>query len=161
MPARLYTAQQSRAVDRCAIEDHGIPGAQLMARAARAAFERLLAEFGQPESLQILYGPGNNGGDGLLVAVLAVGRAIPVKIYSLGGGARSADARRAEERARAAGLEASPYAPGVLEDRGVLVDAMLGTGTTGALREEYAAAVTELNALASTSTPRSSRTPGA
>ncbi|MEO1079939.1 MAG: NAD(P)H-hydrate dehydratase [Pseudomonadota bacterium] len=149
MSARLYTAEQSRAVDGCAIEVHGIPGAQLMARAARAAFERLLQEFGQPECLQILYGPGNNGGDGLLLAVLAHGRGIPVKLFALGGGARSADARRAEERARGAGLEPHSYAPGVLEDRGVLVDAMLGTGTSGALREEYAAAVADLNALKS------------
>ncbi|MEL7044001.1 MAG: NAD(P)H-hydrate dehydratase [Pseudomonadota bacterium] len=149
MPARLYTAEQSRAVDGCAIDVHGIPGAQLMARAARAAFERLLQEFGQPECLQILYGPGNNGGDGLLLAVLARGRGIPVKLFAVGGGARSPDARRAEERARGAGLEPHTYAPGVLEDRGVLVDAMLGTGTSGALREEYAAAVADLNTLKS------------
>ncbi|MEM6774999.1 MAG: NAD(P)H-hydrate dehydratase [Pseudomonadota bacterium] len=147
MPAHLYTAEQSRAVDRCAIDIHGIPGEQLMARAARAAFERLLQEFGAPECLQILYGPGNNGGDGLLLAVLAQGRGIPVRLYALGGGARSADARRAEERARGVGVEPLPFTPGVLEDRGVLVDAMLGTGTSGALREEYALAVAELNAL--------------
>jgi NAD(P)H-hydrate epimerase len=146
-PAWLYTAAQSRAVDRCAIEEHGLPGPGLMARAARAAFARLLAEAPAPEFLQVLCGPGNNGGDGLLLALLASGRGMPLRVFLVDGPARSPDAQRAEARLRAAGVEPEPYVQGALEARGVIVDAMLGTGIRGALRERYAAAVAEVNAL--------------
>jgi hydroxyethylthiazole kinase-like uncharacterized protein yjeF len=144
---RLYTAAQSRAVDRAAIEDHGLPGPLLMARAARAAFQRLLAEVPEPESLQILCGPGNNGGDGLLVGVLAAGRGIPVRVFLVGGEPKSDDAQAAASRARGAGLVLEKFTPGVLEARGVVVDGMLGTGITGAPRDAYAAAIAEVNAL--------------
>ena len=35
----LYTAEQTRALDHCAIHDHSIPGITLMSRAASAAFD--------------------------------------------------------------------------------------------------------------------------
>jgi NAD(P)H-hydrate epimerase len=140
-PRRLYSAAQSRAVDRCAIDEHGLAGPRLMARAARAAFARLLEEVPQPECLQILCGPGNNGGDGRLLAILAAGRGIPVALYEVGGAARSADAVQAAQRAAGAGLEALAYAGEALEPRGVIVDAMLGTGIRGAPRDTYAQAI--------------------
>lgn len=146
-PQWLYTAEQSRAVDRCAIEEHAMPGPVLMARAARAAFARLLAEVPMPEYLQVLCGPGNNGGDGLLLALLAAGRGLPLRVFLVDGPARSPDAEDAEARLRAAGVAPEAYAAGSLEARGVIVDAMLGTGIRGALRERYAAAVAEINAL--------------
>lgn len=139
-PRRLYSAEQSRAVDRCAIDQHGLCGPRLMARAARAAFRRLLDEAPQPECLQILCGPGNNGGDGRLLAILAAGRGIPVTLYEVGGAARSDDAVRAAQRAAGAGLEARPY-EGALARRGIIVDAMLGTGIRGAPRDAYARAI--------------------
>ncbi|MEE4277196.1 MAG: NAD(P)H-hydrate dehydratase, partial [Halieaceae bacterium] len=144
---RLYTAEQSRAVDRYAIEILGIPGERLMARAARAAFACLLREHAQPQCLQVLCGPGNNGGDGLLLAVLAAGRGIPVRVFLVGGEPRSPDACLAAARARGAGLVLEPFTADLLESRGVVVDAMLGTGVRGALRREYAEAVAAVNGL--------------
>jgi hydroxyethylthiazole kinase-like uncharacterized protein yjeF len=148
VPTRLYTAAQSRAVDRCAIEQHDLPGPVLMARAARAAFNLLLERFDSPGLLQVLCGPGNNGGDGLLLAVLAAGRGLPVRVFLVDGEPRSEDARAAAARARSAGLALEPFDPAALVDSGVLVDAMLGTGIEGEVREQYRAAITAVNALA-------------
>jgi len=145
-PHRLYTAKQSRAVDRAAIEEHGLPGARLMARAARAAFARLLEEVPAPSYLQVLCGPGNNGGDGLLLAVLAAGRGIPVRVHLVGGTPKTDDARAAAKRAQGAGLDLETFTPGALETRGVIIDALLGTGIKGAPREAYAQAIREINA---------------
>ena len=65
---RLYTAEQTRALDRTAIEGHGVPGITLMSRAANAAFDCLIGAWPELEQLQVLCGTGNNGGDGLAVA---------------------------------------------------------------------------------------------
>jgi hydroxyethylthiazole kinase-like uncharacterized protein yjeF len=146
-PRRLYDAAQSRAVDRGVIERHGLAGPVLMARAARAAFRELLRRWPRPERLQVLCGPGNNGGDGLLLAALARGRAIPVTALLVDGEPRSPDARRAAERARAAGVVLAPFAAAQLEGAGVVVDGMLGTGISGAPRPAYAAAIDAVNNL--------------
>lgn len=146
-PQRLFTAEQSRAVDRQAIDAHGLSGPLLMARAARAAFEFLLAQQPSPQRLQVLCGPGNNGGDGFLLAMLALGRGIESSVLLLDGESRSADAIAALARARSAGIVVKDYRPGALVDQGVVVDAMLGTGISGEVRPQYRAAIEELNAL--------------
>ncbi|MEH6584895.1 MAG: bifunctional ADP-dependent NAD(P)H-hydrate dehydratase/NAD(P)H-hydrate epimerase, partial [Halioglobus sp.] len=52
----LYTAAQTRALDKAAIEDCGIPGITLMARAAAASFELLMDLWPNVEQLQVLNG---------------------------------------------------------------------------------------------------------
>jgi NAD(P)H-hydrate epimerase len=151
LPLRLYTAAQSRAVDREAIDAHGLSGPQLMARAARAAFALLLAQQpepgAEPELLQVLCGPGNNGGDGLLLAMLARGRGIATRVLLIDGAPRSTDAIAAAARAESAGVELEHYQAGSLVDGGVIVDAMLGTGITGELRCEYREVIACVNAM--------------
>ena len=147
-PVQLYTAAQSRAVDRCAIDEHGLPGPQLMARAARAAFNELLARWPAPARVQILCGPGNNGGDGLLLGMLAAGRGLPTQLLLVDGEPRSEDARLALQRVRRAGLEPEAFASERLRPDAVLVDAMLGTGISGAPRASYARAIDALRARA-------------
>ncbi len=147
-PLWLYTAEQSRRVDRAAIDDQRLPGPILMARAARAAFSLLLAKTPAPALIQVLCGPGNNGGDGLLLAALAQDRGIPTRVFLIAGEPRSDDARAAAARARSTGLELEAFDALALIDDGVVVDAMLGTGISGELREEYLEAVNAVNRLA-------------
>jgi NAD(P)H-hydrate epimerase len=143
----LYTAEQSRQVDRAAIEGQALPGILLMARAARGAFRFLLGQCPAPTRLQVLCGPGNNGGDGLLLAALAKERGICVEVYLIAGEPRSNDARAAAARARAGGLELQIFSAAALVDDGVVVDAMLGTGISGTLRDEYLSAIRAVNCL--------------
>ena len=116
--------------------------------AERAAFERVLERGPQPELLQVLCGPGNNGGDGLLLAMLAQGRGIPVRVYLVDGPPRTDDAQRAAARARRAGIAPRRFEAAALEARGVVVDAMLGTGIRGAPRAPYREAIAAVNASA-------------
>lgn len=145
-PSILYSAEQSRRVDRCAIEEHGASGPGLMARAARAAFRVLLERWPKPARVQIVCGPGNNGGDGLLLGALAAGRGIPTEIWLVDGEPRSADAQLAASRARAAGLSPAAFASDVLSEDAVIVDALLGTGFRDRPREHYALAIDAINA---------------
>ena len=145
----LYTAAQTRALDRCAIEQHGIPGITLMSRAAQAAFRHLMSAWPDPVCLQVLCGSGNNAGDGFLIADLAHKRGIDVRILLVGASARiTGDAQIALAQAVANGVKVEPYHDGVLIPEGVVVDALLGTGLSGEVRENYRQAIEAVNGLA-------------
>lgn len=142
---QLYTAEQTRALDRCAIDEQGIPGATLMSRAASATLGRLLARWPDPGKLQVFCGTGNNGGDGFLIADQAHKRGIPVLVLQLGDTTKiRGDALTARNQALRNGVPFAPFT-GDFEDAGVMVDAMLGTGLGGDVRSEYAAAIERLN----------------
>ena len=144
---RLYTAEQTRALDRCAIVDHGVPGITLMSRAARSAFDALVDSWPDPGHIQVLCGTGNNGGDGFLVADNAHKRGIPVTVWQLGDASRIAgDAKIARDQALAKGVDIRDWAGGILVGEGVVVDAMLGTGLGGDVRGDYAHAIEAINA---------------
>lgn len=64
-------------IDRRSIVEFGIPEAALMERAGEAVAKEIARRWrGRP--VDVLCGPGRNGGDGLVVARLAGGRAIPL-----------------------------------------------------------------------------------
>jgi NAD(P)H-hydrate epimerase len=146
LPDTLHTAAETRAMD-AAIIEAGTPGIQLMKRAARAALDTLLAHWPEPAAITVLCGSGNNGGDGYLLAALACERNIPVHIFALATAERlSGDARRAYDYALDAGVSINIWHEGMpLPPTGVVVDALLGTGSDGAPRETYAAAIDTIN----------------
>jgi len=143
---KLYTAEQTRALDHCAIHDYKIPGITLMSRAATAAFRALLDTWPDPECIQVLCGTGNNGGDGFLVADLAHKRGIPVTVLQIGDPQKiGGDALLAREQALANGVKIVPLEDAPLMSVGVIVDAMLGTGLGGDVRGEYLEAIQAIN----------------
>ena len=69
---RLVRGAEMAAIDRQTIEEVGLPGAVLMERAGQQAAERFSAFMSKAGSergrrVLVLCGPGNNGGDGLVV----------------------------------------------------------------------------------------------
>ena len=143
----LYTAAEVRALDRAAIDGAGIPGIVLMSRAGRAVFDLVRARYPGALPIHVVCGAGNNGGDGFVVARLAADRGLPVTVSLVGEQARiTGDARLALEAALAAGVALQPFAPGTRLDAGVIVDALLGTGLGGPVREAHAAAIAAMNA---------------
>ena len=144
-PLSLHDAAQVRALD-ARLMAAGTPGAVLMQRAAQAAWRALRRRWPQVRKLCVLAGPGNNAGDGYLLAVLARRAGWDVQVYSLADPARLRDAAaQAYAEACAQGVQVQPWhAEAVLD--GLLVDAMLGTGLAGELREPYASAVARINA---------------
>jgi NAD(P)H-hydrate epimerase len=144
-PLSLHDAAQVRALD-ARLMAAGTPGAVLMQRAAQAAWRALRRRWPQLRKLCVLAGPGNNGGDGYLLAAIARRAGWDVQVYSLADPARLRDAAaQAYAEACAQGVQVQPWhAEAVLD--GLLVDAMLGTGLAGELREPYASAVARINA---------------
>jgi NAD(P)H-hydrate epimerase len=136
-----------REIDRLAIASCHVPGVELMERAG-AAVARAVRELGPTGRVAVLCGPGNNGGDGYVVARLLHAEGRKVEVIGLAPPERhSADARAMREKLVAAGLAVSaPETLQVWEDGGpasgdVVIDALLGTGLTRAPEGEISDAV--------------------
>jgi hydroxyethylthiazole kinase-like uncharacterized protein yjeF len=140
----LYDAEQMRALDAWAMGECGIPGIELMERAG-AGLARLTAEVAPAGDIAVVCGGGNNGGDGYVAARLLrqQGRAVRVLATS-DPAALTGDA--AVNRDRLPGDGPQPFGGERLRDAAVIVDAVLGTGFTGAPREDVAAAIAAMNA---------------
>jgi ADP-dependent NAD(P)H-hydrate dehydratase / NAD(P)H-hydrate epimerase len=141
---RLYRAEQVRQLDRCAIEEHGIPGYVLMNRAGDAAFRTLRTRWPEARALTVCCGGGNNGGDGYVIARLAVEAGMTVQLIGLKPpGELSGDAARAARDwlQSGGGIEA-------LDERlrgDVIVDALLGTGLDRPAEGDYARLIAHIN----------------
>ncbi|MCC6208412.1 MAG: NAD(P)H-hydrate dehydratase [Gammaproteobacteria bacterium] len=147
LPLQLYRAAQVRELDRHAIEEHGIPSRALMERAGAAAFRLLRAQWPQAQRIGVVCGPGNNGGDGYVLARHAHEAGLGVTVYAVGGAERlRGAAREAADALRAAGIEARPYVGETLSGHDVVVDALLGTGLDREVDGLPRAAIEAMNA---------------
>jgi NAD(P)H-hydrate epimerase len=146
----VFTAAEMRALDARAIRELGIPGPLLMDNAgtgAAALIARWLAPI-RGKAVVVVCGKGNNGGDGFVVARRLKARGAAVRVFLVG--------RRAEVRGDAADalgrwrgrVEEVEEPSGLARALGgadVIVDALLGTGVSGAARGPVAAAIEAIN----------------
>ncbi|MDX1802691.1 MAG: NAD(P)H-hydrate dehydratase [Alcanivorax sp.] len=148
LPLALYRAAQTRELDRLAIAA-GTPGAELMQRAGQAAFDVLGECWPQARRLAVLCGGGNNGGDGYVVAWLAHQAGLSPDIYFTSPPATlKGDALTMARRCQSAAIPMRELTRDALpKDADLLVDGLLGTGLSGALRDDMAALLTALDAL--------------
>ena len=155
--SRRLSCEQCRAVDRFAIEQLAIPSCVLMENAGRNAadiVERLLKRCDQPDGVRILCGRGNNGGDGFVIARHLALRGYAVAVDLLADPATlSGDAainyRIAHNMALPIrvllDLDSITQAATDWANCSVLVDALLGTGFTGEVREPLATTIRLIN----------------
>lgn len=153
---KILTGNGIREADRITALKRGIDGLQLMEEASRglaAAIARIVrpeATAGMP--LRFLIGKGNNGGDGLAVARILSGGGYRCEVVLT-----SSETSLTEEAA--ANLRRLPAEVAVLHARDVMerdgaiacrrqtvVDAVLGTGVRGSVREPLAGMIRSLNA---------------
>jgi NAD(P)H-hydrate epimerase len=141
----IYTAAQVRELDRRAIETCGIPGYELMTRAGLATLDAIRSAWPDARALTVLCGPGNNAGDGYVVARAALQIGMTAQVVAMTPVEKlDGDARRAFEDYRAAGGLSVPWSSDALVGD-VLVDALFGIGLTRALTREFADAVDTIN----------------
>lgn len=139
------SVEEARSVDQVLGESQqdGLWG--LMSKAGLAAFEWLQAHHGQAKRIGILCGTGNNGGDGLVMATHCHQAGLEVFLYVLGADEdRSTLSMSAFRAAQAQGLTIRHF-EGDLPEADVWVDALLGIGARGELREPVRSAAQLLN----------------
>ncbi len=147
LPQALYSAAQTRQLDRLAIERCGIPGGTLMERAGQAVFRELRARWPRARRMAVVCGPGNNGGDGYVIGRLGHGAGLDVTVLAVGEDSRlRGDALTACEAARAAGVRIAPFTVAALERMELIVDALFGTGLEREVQDPWRAAIDAMNA---------------
>lgn len=148
LPEALYSAEQTRELDRQA-GAAGLSGEELMERAGHAAFELMLSRWPDVSRPAVLCGGGNNGGDGYVVARLAREAGLEPVIHHLRDPEdMKGDALTMARRARDAGVPMRALSMDDLPvDAPLLVDGLLGTGISGALREDIRALIEALDGL--------------
>jgi NAD(P)H-hydrate epimerase len=134
-----------RELDRRAIEEFGVPGIVLMENAGRGAAELLMRLNPERLPVLILCGPGNNGGDGFVMArhLDIHGWPVGVRLYSAPE-RLSGDAAVNYRPVARSGIESTVMPSGPLPRSTWIVDALFGTGLTRPLTapfDDVAAAV--------------------
>jgi NAD(P)H-hydrate epimerase len=146
---RPLTRSQVRDVDRQAIEDYGMLGLVLMENAGRNS-ATLLQSIGIAGRVTICCGKGNNGGDGFVIARHLENAGVDVRVLlSAPASSLTGDAAANLQILERAGTPiVPPPFDWVHELAGAdwIVDALLGTGTQGTLREPFLTSIAAINA---------------
>ncbi len=157
----LLTATQMRAIEQAAIASGEVTGLELMERAGRGVVEAIFEECPElakaPQKAVVLCGPGNNGGDGFVVARLLKEQAWEVEVFLYGNPEKlPPDARANYERWGELGatnpliqsaIAQAPKSrngsftilPAFADEYDLVVDALFGGGLNRSLPEELRA----------------------
>jgi hydroxyethylthiazole kinase-like uncharacterized protein yjeF len=141
----LHDASTMRAADAWAIDQQGLPSLELMEAAGLAvaeAAERIAGEG----PMRVVCGKGNNGGDGLVAARRLAEFGHDVEVLLLWpAGELSADATANLERFGGACRELDGDPAAALAGSGAVIDAVFGTGFSGAPRPPVDAVIEAIN----------------
>lgn len=146
LPLAVHTVAQVRALEHHAIQALRIPSYTLMTRAGEAALHALLRRWPQGRRIAVCCGPGNNGGDGYVLARLAQAQGVKVDLWALHDPQHlQGDARRAWQDYENAGGTVQLWAGHSLQDAAVVVDALFGIGLSRDLDAAAAQFVQAIN----------------
>lgn len=144
---RLYPASMVRELDRIAIEEHKIPGIDLMHRAGQVTWDILLNEWPDAKHILVICGGGNNAGDGYVIAKLALEAKLDVTVIAIspveklkGDALIAANEYLSLHQVPLDSLDEIEFA-----NIDVIVDAILGTGTDRVVTGRYLKAINYIN----------------
>ncbi len=145
LPRHLYCAAQVRELDRTVTEKFSIPGLTLMERAGTTAYDLLCKRWPEAQVITVVCGVGNNGGDGYVLACLALQAGKTVHLLQLGDGSKiSGDARTHYERFIEMGGKVAPFER-LPKASDVMVDGIFGTGLVREVTGEWCRAIEAIN----------------
>lgn len=151
---KVLSSAAMRGADEETIGTLGLPGAVLMENAAMRAVEFILSRCEKAKKIAIVAGPGNNGGDGLVMARLLAGADRKVSLWSsVSQGSYRGDAAINERFLKKIGfpveristMQELPLFRQALADAELIVDALLGTGLDREVQGLPAALITAIN----------------
>ncbi|MEZ6133069.1 MAG: NAD(P)H-hydrate epimerase [Planctomycetaceae bacterium] len=150
----LLSCQIARSLDAAAVSELGIPSLLLMENAARGVTDLIQQQFSTAQQIVIACGPGNNGGDGLAIVRQLAANEIAAQVFLIRAGKTlTPDAAANLRMATAAGLHVTVQDESdeviscvrTLTASDLIVDCLLGTGVSGAVREPFAGIIASIN----------------
>jgi hydroxyethylthiazole kinase-like uncharacterized protein yjeF len=149
---KVARVSEMREMDRCAVQQYGMSEEILMENAGHGAFTLLFRKFGASDKKFVaLCGPGNNGGDGFVVARMIHSGGGEVKVLILG----KKDQYHGAAETNLSILSRMPVEireVGSIEEVGetilqadVLIDALFGTGLSREVEGLYKEAIPRIN----------------
>ena len=153
MPPFWLSRDEVRELDRRAIEGFGVPGIVLMENAGRSCAELLMRLNPEKKPAVILCGPGNNGGDGFVIARHLDNYGLSVEVYLFEPGKLTGDAAVQFEPVNQSPIvvnvmrapDVTDWARVLREDGRWVVDALFGTGLSRPLVSPYSDVVAGVN----------------
>ena len=140
----MLSVSEMRELDKNA-EFFGVPPSVLMETAGRGVADSIHGTF-TPQHALIICGPGNNGGDGLVAArYLSAHCQVTVALTCPPHKFKSQLSLANYKKMQKLGIHTCQYSLSLLDGADVVVDAMLGIGIQGPLRNPYATIVKHLN----------------
>ncbi|MCG7490425.1 NAD(P)H-hydrate dehydratase [Vibrio sp. Of14-4] len=142
----LYRAEQVKSGEVKAAKAKSIAMYELMLRAGKAVFDLMCHQYPDCSRVLVVCGGGNNGGDGYVIAKLALEAGMQVCVWqSVDKDKLSGDALTAYHDFLAAGGETQ--APDLDQELAFdcIIDALLGTGLKGEVRPSAAQLIEKLN----------------
>ena len=151
---KVVTAAEMRQIDQDTIEGIGIPGIVLMETAGSAIVRAIQQHYPRCRRIGIFVGKGNNGGDGIVIArqLAHAGRDVHLFLVSPPD-SFTGEAAINLQIAKRLGLQIEETltdtgtVPTTLASCELLVDAILGTGLRGSVRDRIATIITTINNL--------------
>lgn len=146
---KILNTTQIRELDEYTIRNEPVASIDLMERACRAFCSWFTDHFDPTNSVGIVCGTGNNGGDGLGIARMLLDWDYPVKVWVvIGGGAESEDykvnLKRLTEKIPVNFLQDTIDALS-FDEVDILIDAVFGSGLSRPVTGVYADAIGRIN----------------
>jgi NAD(P)H-hydrate epimerase len=153
----LYSTFQIRNLDSFAIKRLNIPGIVLMENAAIGIYQSILDRVDTLKSVGVVCGKGNNGGDGYAVARHFSNSGFDVKVISLGSEKDLSEdcktnlniLKNLSSQRKNLLIKSFKSIKDIswLKDCDVIIDAILGSGFTGELKDPYSSVIKSLNKI--------------
>jgi hydroxyethylthiazole kinase-like uncharacterized protein yjeF len=149
---KVVTAREMQEIDRITIQERGLPGEVLMGMAGRAVADHIITCLPHAGRVAIFSGTGNNGGDGFAAAYYLANGGVAADVFLIGSEEKISETSRIYHALCLNGgirIQAIASAGGLakldLDSYDCVVDAILGTGFTGAARGLAAEAIRIIN----------------
>lgn len=149
---RIVTGEEMASIDAITINKIGLPGAVLMENAGREIARRLIDIYGVKKRYLIFIGKGNNGGDGFVVARMLKEQGVCVTPCIVEDEVSfEGDAKLHKRVYEQSGYrwrywkEMNQNWTETLCEVDIIVDAMLGTGLKGRVRDPYTSIIEKIN----------------
>lgn len=146
----IVTAKEMYDIDRYTIEEIGLPGKLLMENAGREVFRNLLPLVDETDRITVFVGAGNNGGDGFVIARYLLEAGFDVNIAQVVPDEKiRGDALEHKQILLNSGWKVRTTEieelDGLLNSTDVIIDALIGIGVKGMIREPFASIIEKIN----------------